>query len=93
MLVELLVGNARLDGGIEIAGTDLENPVHLRDIDTNPAPQRHDITFHAGASAKRNNRYLVSRTELDDLAHLLTRLREGDGWRRGTGRIREQTRF
>jgi hypothetical protein len=87
MLVELLVGNARFYCCIKIADADLQDPVHLREIDTHPAPERHDIAFQAGASAKRDNRYLVPRTELDDLAHLLDRLREGDSVRRHTGVI------
>jgi hypothetical protein len=41
------------------------------------------MAFQAGASTKRDNRYLVSRTELDDLAHLLGRLHERDVCHRG----------
>ena len=53
MLVELLVGNARFHSRIEIAGADLQDPVHPRDIDAHPAPQRHDIAFQAGASCQK----------------------------------------
>ena len=48
------------------------------------------MAFQAGSGAKGNNRYLMSRTQLDDIADLLSRLREGDGIRRYigmTGRI------
>src|ERR1700759_1253244 len=46
------------------------------------------MAFQAGASTKRNNRHLVSRTEFDDLAHLLSRLHECDGVRWPAGVIR-----
>ena len=51
------------------------------------APQRQDIAFHAGASAKRDQRHLVARADCDDFAHLLSRLRKGDGVRRYVGMI------
>jgi hypothetical protein len=76
------MGNARFHSRIEIAGADLEDPVHPRDIDTHPAPQRQDIAFHAGTSAKRDQRHLVARADGDDFAHLLSRLGKGDGVRR-----------
>jgi len=85
--VELLVGNASLHGGIEIARADLQDPVHLREIEAHSATQRHDMAFQAGAGAKRDSRHLVLRTKLDDLAHLLGRLWEGDGVRRYAGMI------
>src|ERR1700680_1159155 len=46
------------------------------------------MAFQAGASTKRDNRYLVSRTDLDDLAHLLGRVHECDGVRWNAGMIR-----
>jgi hypothetical protein len=87
MLVKLLVGNARLYSCIEIAGADLQDLVHPRDIDTHTATQRQDMAFQAGATAKRDNRQLVPCTKLDDLAHLLCRLRKCDDVRRYTGMI------
>ena len=87
MLVELFVGNAGLHRCIEIARADLQNPVHPRDVDAHPALQRHDMAFQASATAKRDNRHLVSRADLDDLAYLMGRLSEGDGVRRCTGMI------
>ena len=87
MLVELPAGHAGLDGCIEVANADPQDLVHPRDIDTDAAPQRRDMTFQAGATAKRDNRYFVSCAYLDDLAHLSGRLREGDSVRRYTGMI------
>jgi len=46
-----------------------------------------NASLEAGASAKWDNRYLVPGTELDDIAHLLSRLREGDSVRRYIGCI------
>jgi hypothetical protein len=44
------------------------------------------MAFQAGSGAKGNNRYLMSRTQLDDIADLLGRLREGDSIR-GAARV------
>jgi hypothetical protein len=37
MRIELFVGHARMHGGIEIARADLQDPVHLREIEAHPS--------------------------------------------------------
>ena len=80
--VELLMCNARFHRRIEISGVDLQDLVHPRKIDTHPASQCQDIAFQTSTSTKRDQWHFVARADLDDFAHLLSRLREGDGIRR-----------
>ena len=72
------MGNARFHRRIKIAYSNLQDLVHARHIDADTAPQRHDIAFQAGPSAKRDQRHLVVRADLDDFAHFFSRSRKGD---------------
>ena len=82
MLVQPQMGNARLYRGIKIGWPHLQDPVHPRNIERDSAPQCHDMTLQAGTRTEGNDRYLMTRTDLDDLAHLFGRLRESDCIRR-----------
>jgi hypothetical protein len=72
------MGNTGLDGSVQVARVDLNDPVHSREIDTDTAAQGEDMTFQPGASAKRNNRDFVLGTNFYDLADVRDRLGEGD---------------
>src|SRR2546430_12184539 len=45
MLIELLASNTSFDGSVEIFGVDAQDPVHLRQVETNTAGKRGDVTL------------------------------------------------
>jgi hypothetical protein len=67
----LFVGNASLHRCIKIARTNPQDLVHSREVDSHTALQGYDMAFQTSATPKRDNRNLVARAQLDDLAHFL----------------------
>jgi hypothetical protein len=88
VLVKLLVGDAGLHRRVEVAGIDLHNPVHRREVEADPAPQRRNVTLEGRPGSERNDWYLVARADLDGFAHLAGGVHEGDGVRRHAGMVR-----
>jgi hypothetical protein len=84
VLVQLLARNPRLNPAVQILGMDLQNLVHLAEVYGDAAVHRHDLALQGRAGAKRNDRAIVPRADLDDGRHLLARPHEGD--RIGKGR-------
>jgi citrate lyase alpha subunit len=84
MIVELLSGYPRLHSAVQIIVVDLENGVHLREIDAHTAVQGLHVAFERGARAVGDDRNLVARTHADDGGHVLGaaserhRIRGGD---------------
>jgi hypothetical protein len=66
-------------------GALFQDLVHPREVNGHTALQRHDMAFQTSAAPKRVNRHLVARADLDDLTHLIGRLREGNSIRRTQG--------
>ena len=85
MLIELLAGDTRLDGGVEIFGVDPQDVVHLRQVDAYAARQRRDVPLQRGPRAEGDHRRLMLGTKRNDRGDFLGGAREGDGIRRMRG--------
>ena len=72
--VELLAGDAGLDGGVEILGMDGDDPVHPGEVERDAAGQGGDMTFERGAGTERDHGHAVLRADLDDRRDLFGRL-------------------
>ena len=88
VLVELLVGDTGFHRHVEVTGIDLHNPVHRRELEADPAPQRRNVTLEGRPGSERDDWHLVARADFDDFAHLASRVHEDDGVRRHTGMVR-----
>ena len=51
MLVELLMGDTSIHRNVEIIGVDLQNPVHLRNVDAHPAAECSDVALKSSTAA------------------------------------------
>jgi hypothetical protein len=78
MIVERLARNARLHDGIEVGGVDLQDLVHLADIERDAAGGCRDMPFQRGAGAVGDDGQTIARANLDDLHHLGGGLRKDD---------------
>src|ERR1051325_1298194 len=52
VFVELLAGDPRFNGRVEILCIDPQDPVHLREIDAHAASERGDMALERGSGAK-----------------------------------------
>ncbi len=82
MFVELLARHAGLDPAVEVVGVDLQDLVHLGDVDGDAAGERSDMPFERRAGAEGDDRDLVPGADLHDLCDFLAGAREGDRVRR-----------
>ena len=57
MLVQLLAGDAGLDGDVQIIGRHPQDPVHPADIDAHPAAGGGHAAFQRGAGAEGDDRH------------------------------------
>src|SRR5207247_2254937 len=87
-LAELAPGDARFDRRIEIFGADAENPVHLPKIDRDAALDRVHVPLERRARAKRHDRDLIFRAELQDTGHFFGRVWETNDVGRGGNMVR-----
>src|SRR6266849_3049900 len=90
MLVELLPGNSSLDSSVEIFGIDAQDPVHLRQVDTNAARERGDVPFERGTRAERDDWCAALDAEFDDRCNFVRTASEGNrvrGMRRMIGLV------
>ena len=87
MAVELVAGDAGLHQAVQVLGVDLEDLVHLHQIEGHAALQRRDVPFERGPGAIGDHRHPMRRARLHDRAHLLGGARERDRIRRRAGVI------
>src|SRR5437879_3889185 len=78
MLVELLAGNPSLDSSVKIFGVYTQDPVHLRQVNTNTARKSGDVSFERGTSAERDDWCAALGAELDDCCNFLGAASEGN---------------
>src|SRR4029077_5286730 len=78
MLVELLAGNSGLNGSIEIFGVNAQDPVHLRQVETNAAGKCSDVTLERGPGAERYDRCAAFGAEIDNRGDLVGAASKGD---------------
>jgi hypothetical protein len=76
VLVQLLAAHAWLDDAVEILGMDLDDPVHQRQVQADPAAHGGEITLQRGAGAEGNNRDPVRAAQVHEIDHLLGRAGE-----------------
>ena len=82
VLVQKFAGDAGLDHAVQILGMNLEDPVHVAEIDRDASTRRIDMPFQRGAGAERDHRHLVPRTDAHGFLHIRGVLREHDRIRR-----------
>src|ERR1700737_2309019 len=78
MLVELLAGNPGLNRSIEIFGADAQDPVHLRQVETNAASKGGDLPFERGPCTEGDDRCAVFGAEADNCGDLFGTAGKGD---------------
>ncbi len=78
MFVQLLAGDAGLDGDVEVLDADAKHGVHPRHVDAYAAIARRHVALQRGAGAERNDRHILGRAEPDDGLHFFRRFREHD---------------
>ena len=85
VLVQLLAGDAGLNGGVHVLGVDFDDFVHSHQVDAHPAVQCRHVAFQRGAGAEGNDRHVAGRAQLDDVADFLGGLGEHHriGWMAG----------
>ena len=66
MLVELLACNPGLNRSIEIFGVDSQDPVHLRQVETNAAGKGGDVPFERSPCTEGDDRCAVFGAETDN---------------------------
>src|SRR5215468_1228735 len=87
MLVELLAGNPGLNCSIEIFGVDAQDPVHLRQVETNASGKRGDMPFERGPCTEGYDRCRAFGTETDNCRDLFGIASKGDRVRSMRGMI------
>src|SRR5215213_6882464 len=75
MRIELAVRHARLDPSQEIIGTDLEDPIHQREVQADPAAGRDRLPLQAAPLPEGDYGDAVFAREPQYLRHLVPALR------------------
>src|SRR5438132_4998177 len=78
MLVELLAGNPSLYSSVKIFGVDTQDPVHLRQVDTDTAGKSGHVSFERGPSAERDDWCAALGAEPDGCRNFLGAASESD---------------
>src|SRR5262249_33625551 len=76
-----------LDDRIEVFSVNAQDPVHLRQVETNAAGKRGDVTFERGPCAECYDRRIVFGAEIDDRGDLLGAASKDDRVRSMRGMI------
>ena len=66
MIVQLFACNSCLHTAIEILGIDLQNFIHVGDIDGDAASERLHMPLKGGSRTERDNRDFVAGAELNN---------------------------
>ena len=72
----MLARHSGLNPAIKVLGVDLQNPVHLREVETDPTVEGGDVPFERCADAERNDRDARGAAQPHDRRNLVVRVRE-----------------
>ena len=79
VFVELLAGDAGLDGAVEVLRVDREDAVHAHQVERDAARGRVDVAFERGAGAVGDHGHPVVGADADDVGDLGGGVGEGHG--------------
>ena len=82
LTVQLLAGDAGLDGDCEVLRIDAHHTVHARQVDADATLHGQQMAFERGADAERDHRHRVPVGLRDHEGHLVGALAEDDRFRR-----------